>query len=159
MSSFQSTLGTLQSVLNIEVSSIQGSRIEGLHNYIILCHHCTFYQLVGSCAPIRDLLASRLLWPHRLGEKLGSGQFGEVCKSQWKFSGTSLEAAAKTLKIHAPEEEKVRFLREAAIMGQFCHPNVVRLYGMVTMREPVSPVNTTYIHTYIHVCTCTYSHL
>ena len=37
-----------------------------------------------------------------------------------------------------PEEEKVRFLQEAAIMGQFSHPNVVKLYGVVTVGEPVS---------------------
>ena len=39
-----------------------------------------------------------------------------------------------------PEEEKVRFLQEAAIMGQFSHPNVVKLYGVVTVGEPVSLV-------------------
>ena len=32
----------------------------------------------------------------------------------------------------------MRFLQEAAIMGQFCHPNVVRLYGVVTVGDPVS---------------------
>ena len=37
-----------------------------------------------------------------------------------------------------PEEEKVRFLQEAAIMGQFSHPYVVKLYGVVTMGDPVS---------------------
>ena len=88
-------------------------------------------------------LLVQLLWSHRLGDKLGSGQFGEVCKSQWRFSGTSLEAAAKTLKTNAPVIEKVRFLQEAAIMGQFSHPNIVRLYGVVTMREPVSPTSAT----------------
>ena len=44
----------------------------------------------------------------------------------------------KTLKPDSPEEEKVKFLQEAAIMGQFSHPNVVKLYGVVTVGEPVS---------------------
>ena len=44
----------------------------------------------------------------------------------------------KTLKSNASEQELVKFLQEAAIMGQFHHPNVVRLHGMVTVGEPVS---------------------
>ena len=71
-------------------------------------------------------------------EKLGSGQFGEVCKAVWSISGTKKELAIKTLRAELPEDEKVRFLQEAAIMGQFSHPNVVKLYGVVTVGEPVS---------------------
>ena len=43
----------------------------------------------------------------------------------------------KTLKEGAGEGDKVKFLQEAAIMGQFSHPNVVKLYGVVTVGEPV----------------------
>ena len=71
-------------------------------------------------------------------EELGSGQFGEVHKAIWTISGATKELAIKTLRAELPEEEKVRFLQEAAIMGQFSHPNVVKLYGVVTMGEPVS---------------------
>ena len=71
-------------------------------------------------------------------KRLGSGQFGEVCKAVWSISGTTKELAIKTLRAELPEEEKVRFLQEAAIMGQFSHPNVVKLYGVVTVGEPVS---------------------
>ena len=71
-------------------------------------------------------------------EKLGSGQFSEVCKAVWSISGTTKELAIKTLRAELPEEEKVRFLREAAIMGQFSHPNIVKLYGVVTVGDPVS---------------------
>ena len=46
--------------------------------------------------------------------------------------------AVKTLQEGASEEDKVKFLQEAAIMGQFSHPNVVKLYGVVTEGEPVS---------------------
>ena len=42
------------------------------------------------------------------------------------------------LKEEASETEKVRFLQEAAINGQFWHPNVVKLMGVVTIGEPVS---------------------
>ena len=73
-------------------------------------------------------------------EPLGSGQFGEVCKAEWSISGATKELAVKTLREELPEEEKVRFLQEAAIMGQFSHPNVVKLYGVVTLGEPVCSV-------------------
>ena len=44
----------------------------------------------------------------------------------------------KTLKEGAGEQDKVKFLQEAAIMGQFTHPNVVKLYGVVAEGEPVN---------------------
>ena len=72
-------------------------------------------------------------------EQLGSGQFGEVCKAIWTISGATKELAIKTLRAELPEEEK--FLQEAAIMGQFSHPNVVKLYGVVTVDEPVSTIS------------------
>ena len=71
---------------------------------------------------------------------LGSGQFGTVHKGEWLPSegGKKIEVAVKTLKEGAGEEDKIKFLQEAAIMGQFSHPNVVKLYGIVTKGEPVS---------------------
>ncbi len=52
--------------------------------------------------------------------------------------GEKIEVAVKTLKEGAGKGDKVKFLQEAAIMGQFSHPNVVKLYGVVTEGEPVS---------------------
>ena len=52
--------------------------------------------------------------------------------------GEKIEIAVKTLKEGAGEQDKVKFLQEAAIMGQFSHPNVVKLYGVITEGEPVS---------------------
>ena len=49
-----------------------------------------------------------------------------------------MEVAVKTLQPLASENDKVKFLQEAAIMGQFLHPNVVKLFGVVTVGEPVS---------------------
>ena len=73
----------------------------------------------------------------RLGKELGSGNFGDVRRGVWMFSGVTMDVAVKTLKPSAPESEKVKFLQEAAIMGQFNHPNVVKLFGVVTVGEPV----------------------
>ena len=36
------------------------------------------------------------------------------------------------MKPEADEEDKVKFLQEAAIMAQFKHPNVINLYGVVS---------------------------
>ena len=52
------------------------------------------------------------------------------------------DVAVKMLKEGADELEKVKFLQEAAIMGQFSHPNVVKLYGVITEGEPVSQLVT-----------------
>ncbi len=74
----------------------------------------------------------------RIIKHLGSGQFGTVNMGVWTTSVESTEVAVKTLQPMASEIDKVKFLQEAAIMGQFLHPNVVKLYGVVTVGEPVS---------------------
>ena len=56
----------------------------------------------------------------------------------WQSSTGDVPVAVKTLKEGSGEEDRVKFLQEAAIMGQFKHPNVVEMYGVVTDGEPVS---------------------
>ena len=56
----------------------------------------------------------------------------------WQSYKGPVDVAVKMLKVEASEEEKVKFMQEAAIMGQFRHPNVVKLHGVVTVGEPVS---------------------
>ena len=53
----------------------------------------------------------------------------------------------KMLQPGAPEEDAVRFLQEAAINGQFRHPNIVQLLGVVTVGKPVSWVEPNNCHT------------
>ena len=65
---------------------------------------------------------------------LGEGQFGKVMKGTW-LGPEHIEVAVKVLK---DESEKVKLLKEAAIMGQFAHPNIVQLYGLTTVTKPVS---------------------
>lgn len=48
------------------------------------------------------------------------------------------EVAVKMLKEGSSAFSTIKFLREAAIMGQFSHPNVVKLHGVVTVGLPVS---------------------
>jgi len=62
-------------------------------------------------------------------EHLGSGEFGKVAHGL--LNGTA-EVALKTLNNGVNEKERIRFLQEAAIMCQFDHENVIKLYGVVT---------------------------
>ena len=73
---------------------------------------------------------------NRLQEYLGSGQFGTVNRGVWSRS-PGVEVAMKSLEGEPTEEERVKFLQEAAIMGQFKHPNIIRIAGVVTTSDPV----------------------
>ena len=74
----------------------------------------------------------------RVHVHLGSGQFGRVDKGIWITKSGPVDVAVKTLKGFASEEEEIKFLQEAAINGQFHHPNVIELYGVATVGHPVS---------------------
>ena len=74
---------------------------------------------------------------HRLGGLLGKGNFGKVVEGSLKTDTGEVKVAVKTLKEGSGEEDRVKFLQEAAIMGQFKHPNVVKLHGVVIEDEPV----------------------
>ena len=50
-------------------------------------------------------------------------------------SADPVQVAVKTLNSQYSESDRVKFLREAAIMGQFIHSNVVQLHGVVTEEE------------------------
>ena len=56
----------------------------------------------------------------------------------WHTEQGDLDIAVKMLNKQSSERGTVRFLQEAAIMGQFKHPNIVRLHGVVTVGNPVS---------------------
>lgn len=68
---------------------------------------------------------------------LGSGQFGKVQKGQWTSGKLTKDVAIKSLKEDSDEGSKIKFLQEVAIMGQFSHPNVVKLHGLVSSEKPV----------------------
>ena len=70
-------------------------------------------------------------------KNIAPGQFGKVAKGKWTFK-KEIDVAIKTLKSSATEEDEVKLLQEAAINGQFHHPNIVTLLGVVTIGKPVS---------------------
>lgn len=67
---------------------------------------------------------------------LFAGEFGEVCSGRLKLpSKKEICVAIKTLKAGYTETQRRDFLSEASIMGQFDHPNIIRLEGVVTRSE------------------------
>ena len=67
-----------------------------------------------------------------LSSRLGEGEFGLVMKGKVR---NGEEVAVKALREGAGEEDKSKLLKEAAIMGQFSHPNVIRLIGIAMENE------------------------
>lgn len=78
---------------------------------------------------------------------MSQGEFGEVCSGRLKLPGKrELPVAIKTLKVGYTEKQRRDFLGEASIMGQFDHPNIIHLEGVVTKSK--------YNHKLcMHVCT------
>ena len=82
---------------------------------------------------------------------LGSGAFGEVYKGVWHHAVIGCEepveeeVAVKTMKGECSEEDRIKFLQEAAIMGQFDHPNIVKVMGIMATDSEVSAKLYTYI--------------
>ena len=77
---------------------------------------------------------------------MGTGEFGTVHRGLWTSrtehgvhleTKQTIEVAVKSIKEVAGEEIRVKFLQEVAIMGQFKHPNILRVLGVV-FEEPVS---------------------
>uniref|UniRef100_A0A3B4U4D9 Ephrin type-B receptor 3 n=1 Tax=Seriola dumerili TaxID=41447 RepID=A0A3B4U4D9_SERDU len=74
----------------------------------------------------------------KIEEVIGAGEFGEVCRGRLKQPGRrEMVVAIKTLKAGYTERQRRDFLGEASIMGQFDHPNVIRLEGVLTRSCPV----------------------
>lgn len=61
------------------------------------------------------------------------GEFGEVCSGRLKLPGKrEICVAIKTLKAGFTEQQRLDFLSEASVIGQFEHPNIIHLEGVVT---------------------------
>ncbi|XP_061119791.1 ephrin type-A receptor 5 isoform X6 [Conger conger] len=69
---------------------------------------------------------------------IGAGEFGEVCSGPLRLPGKrEVLVAIKTLKAGYTDKQRREFLGEASIMGQFDHPNIIHLEGVVTKSKPV----------------------
>ncbi|TWW76745.1 Ephrin type-A receptor 4 [Takifugu flavidus] len=69
----------------------------------------------------------------KIEKVIGIGEFGEVCSGRLKMPGKrEICVAIKTLKAGYTDKQRRDFLSEASIMGQFDHPNIIHLEGVVT---------------------------
>uniref|UniRef100_A0A3P8XY58 receptor protein-tyrosine kinase n=1 Tax=Esox lucius TaxID=8010 RepID=A0A3P8XY58_ESOLU len=74
----------------------------------------------------------------KIEEVIGAGEFGEVCRGRLKVPGKKENyVAIKTLKGGYTDKQRRDFLSEASIMGQFQHPNIIHLEGVITASCPV----------------------
>ena len=71
-----------------------------------------------------------------LQKEFASGQFGVVYRAVYHTQRGDIPVAIKTLKETSDADTKVAFMREAAILAQFQHPNVLRLIGVLTAQQP-----------------------
>ncbi|XP_056356161.1 tyrosine-protein kinase Fes/Fps isoform X4 [Oenanthe melanoleuca] len=70
-----------------------------------------------------------------LGERIGRGNFGEVFSGRLRADNTPV--AVKSCRETLPPELKAKFLQEARILKQYRHPNIVRLIGVCTQKQPI----------------------
>ena len=126
------------------------SVLEGFHKYCdqLLVYTNTHKLMHRHFSSVRkEFLKLTLLYfcffPHSIIKPIGEGNFGTVSRGAWLPPDGRHEVAVKMLKMGANEDDRLKLLQEAAIMGQFVHKNVVKLHGVVTVGEPVSGMDST----------------
>uniref|UniRef100_A0A667YAK9 receptor protein-tyrosine kinase n=1 Tax=Myripristis murdjan TaxID=586833 RepID=A0A667YAK9_9TELE len=73
----------------------------------------------------------------KIEEVIGAAQFGEVSRGRYRPLGRrEVLVAVKTLRWGVTDRERGMFLSEAGVLGQFDHPNVLKLEGVVTRSPP-----------------------
>ncbi|XP_041758704.2 ephrin type-B receptor 5 isoform X3 [Coregonus clupeaformis] len=73
----------------------------------------------------------------KIEEVIGAAQFGEVSRGRYRPLGRrEVLVAVKTLRWGVTDREKAVFMTEAGVLGQFDHPNVLKLEGVVTRSPP-----------------------
>ncbi|XP_029090225.1 ephrin type-B receptor 6 [Monodon monoceros] len=77
----------------------------------------------------------------KIEEVIGAGSFGEVRRGRLQPRGRREQAVAiQALWSGGAESLQMAFLGQAAVLGQFQHPNVLRLEGVVTKSRPLMVV-------------------
>ncbi|XP_036891105.1 tyrosine-protein kinase ABL2 isoform X7 [Sturnira hondurensis] len=123
-------------------STVADGLVTTLHYPAPKCNKPTVYGV----SPIHDkweMERTDITMKH----KLGGGQYGEVYVGVWKKY--SLTVAVKTLKVTGEQfsstssvpctedtMEVEEFLKEAAVMKEIKHPNLVQLLGVCTLEPP-----------------------
>ncbi|TKR83127.1 hypothetical protein L596_016768 [Steinernema carpocapsae] len=72
-----------------------------------------------------------------LTKKLGEGAFGEVHLGTLAIAGKTIRVAVKQSKGDVNKEQIQEMMREARLMRQYKHLNIVRFFGVAAEKEPV----------------------
>uniref|UniRef100_UPI003AB0B2AB tyrosine-protein kinase Fes/Fps n=1 Tax=Centroberyx gerrardi TaxID=166262 RepID=UPI003AB0B2AB len=115
---------------------------EGFHSVPRLIHHLvSTRQHVTKRTDIvlkRPVLKDKWVLEHDdiiLGHIIGRGNFGEVYSGCLRSDNTPV--AVKACKENLASEHKNKFLMEARILKQYDHPNIVKLIGVCTQKQPI----------------------
>lgn len=102
-------------------------------------------QLLGGLSrrlldSLKDVLVERNQLT--LGKELGKGEFGSVYEGIFTpEAGVNIKVAVKTMRVGIHSQQDLHeFLKEAEIMKNFDHENVVRLLGVTLKKEEDSPL-------------------
>uniref|UniRef100_A0AAQ6AJG7 Tyrosine-protein kinase n=1 Tax=Amphiprion ocellaris TaxID=80972 RepID=A0AAQ6AJG7_AMPOC len=72
---------------------------------------------------------------HHVGVGVPQGNFGEVYSGRLRSDNTPV--AVKSCKENLAPEHKNKFLMEARILKHYDHPNIVKLIGVCTQKQPI----------------------
>ena len=75
--------------------------------------------------------------------QLGQGNYGTVYKGKTvalSEGDEEIEVAVKTLKEDASSEVRTDFINEAKLMFRFCHPNILKIFGVCILSDPYQMV-------------------
>ncbi|KAJ8247498.1 hypothetical protein GJAV_G00247090 [Gymnothorax javanicus] len=111
------------------------STIPLLLNHLVASHYVTKKSDIVLKRPI---LKDKWVLEHDdiiLGQQIGRGNFGEVFSGRLRSDNTPV--AVKSCRDNLPPELKNKFLMEARILKQYDHPNIVKLIGVCTQKQPI----------------------
>uniref|UniRef100_A0A672QC10 Tyrosine-protein kinase n=1 Tax=Sinocyclocheilus grahami TaxID=75366 RepID=A0A672QC10_SINGR len=108
---------------------------------LLIKHLISSHQAVTKRTNIvlkRPILKDKWVLEHDdviLGQSIGRGNFGEVFSGRLHSENTPV--AVKACRENLPAEHKNKFLMEARILKQYDHPNIVKLIGVCTQKQPI----------------------
>ena len=92
---------------------------------------CSIYDDM-STSNFREINRKTLI----INDKFSHTQFAVIFKGIWSSNYGDIPVAIKVLNDSIKSEETICVLREAAVMGQLDHPNILKLFGVVTLGKP-----------------------
>uniref|UniRef100_A0A8C9YA50 Tyrosine-protein kinase n=1 Tax=Sander lucioperca TaxID=283035 RepID=A0A8C9YA50_SANLU len=115
---------------------------ESFHSIPLLIHHLlsSHQHITKKCDIVlnKPVLKDKWVLEHNdiiLGPLIGRGNFGEVYSGRLRSDNTPV--AVKSCKENLAPEHKSKFLMEARILKQYDHPNIVKLIGVCTQKQPI----------------------